>query len=97
MEGIDMRAMTSREKWAQTTSSLGAGILGLGLGALLHAYLGRSGLALAALGALMHAWGMWDMRRLETAAGAARPAWSTALYWICWLFLAGLAIRLALR
>jgi hypothetical protein len=49
MEGIDMRAMTSREKWAQT------------------------------------------------AAGAARPGWSTALYWICWLFLAGLAIRLALR
>lgn len=97
MEGIDMRAKSARERWAETTSSLGAGILGAGLGATFATYLGPMGLLLIGLGGFMHVWGMWDMRRMERAAGAVRPVWSTALYWICWLLLAGLAIRLGLR
>ena len=85
----------SRLRFAETSSAIGAGILGVGIGTLAAAFLHGYGIAITALGLVLHAWGMTDKRRLEH--GAPRPAWSTALYWICWLALAGLAIALVVR
>lgn len=92
-----MHEKSGRERLSELTSSLGAGILGLGLGAFFSAHLGRIALALAGLGACMHAFGMWDMRRMEKAGRFDRPIWSTALYWACWIALLALAARLILQ
>jgi hypothetical protein len=57
-----MHGKTSRERVAELTSSLGAGILGAGLGILAEKYLGRIAFILVALGGTMHAFGMLDTR-----------------------------------
>lgn len=80
-----------RLKLAELTSSLGAGVLGAGIGVLFSGYLGGLGLPLLFLGLLLHAWGMMDKHAIEAGSGATRVWWSLALYWICWLGLAGLA------
>ena len=82
----------SRLRFAELTSALGAGILGIGIGALASSFLRGFGIPILIVGIVLHAWGMTDKHRLE--AGAARPAWSTALYWICWLGLVGMAIAM---
>lgn len=87
-----MHIKTSRERFAELTSSLGAGILGAGIGILLARYVERLGIPLLLLGGCMHAFGMWDMRRMErTGSLSPRPLWSVLLYWICWLALLGMA------
>lgn len=83
----------SRERVAQLTSALGAGILGAGLGILLARYLHGLSLPLLFLGGSMYAFGMWDLRRMERAGALApRPLWAILLYWICWLALMGIAV-----
>jgi hypothetical protein len=37
---------------------------------------------------------MIDKHRLETQAGFPDVWWSTVLYWICWVLLAGLVARI---
>ena len=85
----------SRLKLAELTSSLGAGVLGAGIGVLLAAWLGGVALPILATGLAMHAWGMRDKHALE--AGAAQPSWATALYWACWLTLGALALYAIVR
>ncbi|HKP96949.1 MAG TPA: hypothetical protein VJ385_14460 [Fibrobacteria bacterium] len=93
-----MHTKTSRERVAEVTASLGAGILGAGIGVLLEKYLGPMAIGLVALGGAMHAFGMWDMRRMEKTSGfAPRPVWSLTLYWICWLALAALGLYALFR
>lgn len=88
-----MQKKSSRERFAGLTSSLGAGILGAGLGILLARNLSGLGLPFLFLGGVMHAFGMWDMRRMErNGTLSPRPLWSLLLYWICWLLLAGIGI-----
>lgn len=58
-----------RARFAETTSSIGAGLLGIGLGVLFARHLNAFGMAFLVLGALMHAWGMFDMRRMESRRG----------------------------
>lgn len=85
----------SRLKLAELTSSVGAGILGAGIGILLAGYLSGLGLPILVLGLVLHSWGMRDKHALES--GVAPVWWSTALYWSCWLALAGLAIYAVAR
>ena len=40
---------------------------------------------------------MWDKHRLEGQAHAAAEPWVTALYWVCWLLLAGVVAFLFVR
>lgn len=87
--------LISRIKLAELTSSLGAGVLGAGIGVLLAAWLGGLALPILAIGLVMHAWGMRDKHALE--AGAEQPSWATALYWACWLILAALALYAIVR
>ncbi len=92
-----MQTKSSRERFAQLTSALGAGVLGAGIGIVLARYLSGLGLPLLFLGGAMHAFGMWDMRRMERDGTLApRPFWSLLLYWICWLLMGGIAIYILL-
>lgn len=80
-----------RLKLAELTSSLGAGVLGAGIGVVLAGSLAGLGLPLLFLGLVLHAWGMTDKHAIEAGAGATRVWWSLVLYWVCWLGLAALA------
>ena len=41
--------------------------------------------------------GMLEKHRLARTVGTEQPWWSTLVYWVCWLFLAALAIYAAVR
>jgi hypothetical protein len=89
----------AREKRADVAGSAGAGILGIGLGILLGQFARpelAKGLAFAFLliGISFHGWGMYEKRRLE--AGVTIPAWSKALYWLCWAAIVILAAWIGL-
>ena len=87
---------SGRLKLADLTSGIGAIVLGLGLGVVASRLLAGMGLPLLIGGLILHGWGMYDKHRLESAE-IAEPWWATALYWICWALLAGLAAYLLLR
>ena len=85
-------AGSSRMRLSQFTSSLGAGVAGLGLGVLLSRVLDGLGVVILLTGTAMHAWGMLDGMRLEKEMAVTRPRWSLATYWLCWLLLGVLAL-----
>jgi len=85
------------QKRVELASSAGAGILGAGLGALFGDWLGPGAVPLLLVGAALHGWGMLARRRQERAGGMALPAWSVALWWLCWAALLALAVYLAAR
>jgi len=76
-------------KRAELASGVGALVLGAGLGALVAPWLGRAAVALLLAGLAVHGWGMYDKHRLERGSGAAEVRYAEALYWVCWLMLAG--------
>jgi hypothetical protein len=90
-------ARSGRLRLAELTSSVGALVLGIGLGALLGNVLGGFGLPLLIAGALVHGWGMFDKHRLEQRAGAPDVRWHAIAYWACWLLLALMALGVAGR
>jgi hypothetical protein len=83
-------------KFAELTSGVGALVLGLGLGSLLPHWLGPAGGLITVAGLCMHAFGMWDKHRLESAAKARNPRWVVVLYWMCWILLAAVVAVLML-
>jgi hypothetical protein len=87
----------SRQRLAELSSAVGAGVIGVGLGALLASSLRGLAIPIVLAGLLMHAWGMTDKHRIENARGELRPWWSTLLYWVCWLGLAALTIVVIAR
>ena len=84
--------LRTRWKRADTTSAVGAGVLGAGIGILLGRVLEAYTIPIIALGLLMHAWGMYDKHRLESGVGTGRLWWAEALYWGCWIGLLALAV-----
>lgn len=86
----------TRQKVAELTSGVGALVLGVGLGALYSEWFAPAAGVIALVGIIAHAFGMWDKHRLEGQANAPREAWVTALYWICWVMLAGIVVALFL-
>ena len=64
-----------RQKRAELTSAVGAGVLGGGLALLLAQYLAPYTVPLLVVGSLLHAWGMVDRHRLDRAAGGERSAY----------------------
>lgn len=87
----------TRLKLAELTSGVGALVLGLGLGALWPHWFGSTAGAIAVGGLVMHAFGMWDKHRLETAAQPGDARWAKALYWACWVLLAAVVVVLVFR
>lgn len=86
---------TSRLKLAELTSSIGAGVLGVGIGILIASLARGMAAPAIVLGLGLHLWGMLDKHRAER--GAPQPGWSVATYWLCWIALAGLIGFLVLR
>ena len=86
-----IRPASGRLKRAELTSTLGAAVLGAGVGLLLSELLKPHAIVISALGVVTHAWGMTDKHRLEARAGEVQPAWFAWVYWGCWLSLLGLA------
>ena len=80
---------------AELASSVGAGILGAGLGAIFHQPLLHAVPFVIAIGLLVHGWGMYDQRRIQAAAPGSRVWWSEILYAVCWVALAALAFYIA--
>jgi hypothetical protein len=87
----------SRLKMAELTSGLGALVLGVGLGVFFAERLASLAIPSLIIGAISHAWGMFDKSRIEKAANQPSLCWETALYWLCWSLLAGMAIFLIYR
>ncbi|MCD6042160.1 MAG: hypothetical protein K0R40_1763 [Burkholderiales bacterium] len=90
-----MIPQASRQKRAELAGAVGAGTLGVGLGALLAEWAAAYALFLLVVGVFLHGWGMLEKRRLE--AGGDIPAWANVLYWLCWVALAALMAWLAIR
>jgi hypothetical protein len=86
---------TNRQKLAQLTSSVGAGVLGVGIGALASGVLGGIEAIVIAIGLGLHLWGKIDTRRVER--GTRQPAWATATYWLCWAGLSALVVVMMIR
>lgn len=82
-------------KLAELASSIGAGVMGVGIGLLIATTAGGLAVPAVAIGLALHLWGMVDKHRAERAS--PQPAWSVATYWLCWIALAGLVGVLALR
>lgn len=82
---------------ADLTSGTGAVVLGTGLGVLLADWLANLALPILVSGIVMHAWGMYDKHRVEREAGEPESSWAAALYWVCWLILAGMLVWVLIR
>ena len=80
-----------RMKRVELLVSVGAGVLGVGLGAVFASIFGSIGAALIVLGVTMHGTGMWQRHQLDLTTNAALPTWTSVLYGGCWLALAVLA------
>jgi hypothetical protein len=88
---------TAWQKRVELASSAGAGILGAGIGVLFADWLRPGAVTLLLIGAALHGWGMFARQRQERAGGVALPAWSVALWWLCWAALLALAAYLVVR
>ena len=87
----------TRMKKADLLSSLGAGVLGAGIALLLPDQLTPYAIPILLLGLISHSVGMFQKHGLEQQEKPVRIWWADALYWFCWLALAGLLIFIILR
>jgi hypothetical protein len=87
----------TRLKLAELTSGIGALVLGVGLGALFPQWFAPAAGLITLAGVVAHAFGMWDKHRLEAQIHAESTPWVGALYWVCWLMLAGVVIFVVVR
>lgn len=90
MDGAAKDRALRRLRIAELTSSLGAGVLGAGIGVLAGSYVDGLGVPILVAGLFLHGWGMADKHRIEQRQGEPSIWWSTVLYWICWACLAAL-------
>ena len=84
----------TRLQLAELTSGVGALVLGVGLGAVFVRWVGPAAGVITLAGLLVHAFGMWDKHRLETRTSTDGGSLVAALYWVCWLLLAGVLLYL---
>ena len=84
----------TRLKLAELTSGVGALVLGIGLGSLFATWIAPAAGLVAFAGLLTHGFGMWDKHRLEAQTATDGGPLVTALYWICWVMLAGVVVFL---
>lgn len=84
-----------RLKAIDTLSTVGAGMAGIGLGALFPTPLQGAALALLVVGLAAHLGGMTAKHRRD----ADRPAawWEIGLYWGCWALIGALGAGLLWR
>lgn len=88
-------AATRRLKAIDALSTVGAGVAGIGLGALFAESLATAGAALVGVGLAAHLGGTVAKHRLD----AERPPawWESGLHWGCWALIAVLGAWLLWR
>ncbi len=84
-------------KRAELLSSVGAGVLGAGIGLLLANFLSPYAVPILLLGLMSHAAGMFRKHTLEQQGESVRVWWAEALYWLCWVGLAVLLLFIVIR
>jgi hypothetical protein len=69
-DGFNAVSVSERKRWkiADLTSSVGAGVLGAGIGMLLPAETQAWAIGVLLAGGALHVWGMLDKHRLEPAS-----------------------------
>ena len=82
----------TRVTLAELTSGIGALVLGVGLGALFPQWFAPGAGLIAFAGVVTHALGLWDRHRLEAQKHTESGVLVLALYWVCWLLLAGVLV-----
>lgn len=87
----------TRLQIADLTSGVGAGVLGLGLGALWSERLTSAAGLIAAVGLVMHGFGMWDKHRRESDVTVRDSPWTLTMYWGCWVLLGAVVGLLVFR
>lgn len=90
-------AHVAQIKRAELLSSIGAGVLGAGIALLLPNSMALFAVPILLLGLVSHAAGMFKKHGLEQQNVRSRLWWAEALYWFCWLALAGLLIFIVVR
>src|SRR5262245_16174609 len=94
-QGVDDQR--ARLKSAELLSVAGALVLGVGLGAALSSFIGNAAVLLLVAGIASHGFGMLQKHRLEAEEGYAPALWETALYWVCWVALAGVLLLIGIN
>lgn len=77
-----------------TLSALGAGVAGVGLGALLASSLERVAWPILIGGLAIHLFGMVGRHRAQIQGGQATTRWEMAAYWLCWIAIGVVAVVL---
>jgi hypothetical protein len=88
---------SERRRRAELISTVGAGVLGAGLGLLLARALAPYTLPLLLIGLGCHAWGMYEKHQADVQQGEQPPTWAKWIYWSCWVLLGVLAVFIVLR
>lgn len=88
-------AKAGRIKKAELLGSVGALVVGVGLGLLFTNFLKPYTVPALLIGLLMHGWGMFDKHRLERSSSDVRIWWQEFLYWFCWITLFALILYIA--
>src|SRR5262245_18738142 len=77
----------NRIKRAELLGSVGALVLGVGVGLPFARFLTPYTTPLLLPGFLLHSWGMYYRRKLDQASAVTSPGWVNVLYWVCWIAL----------
>ncbi len=83
----------TKAKLEELASTVGAGILGFGLGALLSNYIQQYAFGIILIGLIMHGWGMYTTHHQNKK----EISWINLLYWFCWIIIIGLAVYVLVK
>jgi hypothetical protein len=97
MQGQNTDDQRARLRSAELLSATGALVLGIGLGAALSSYIGSAAALLLIAGIASHGFGMLQKHRIEAKEGHATAWWEAALYWGCWIALAGVLLLIGVK
>ena len=94
----------SKLKLAELTSTIGAGVLGFGLGIYFFKIITINEYIILLIGIALHSLGMYFKHILEkrlynlhSEIITTSPLWVTAVYWLCWLLLGVFLIYLWMK
>lgn len=82
----------TKAKLEELASTVGAGTLGFGLGALLSNYIRQYAFGIILIGLIMHGWGMYGTHHQKKEI-----SWINLLYWFCWIIIIGLAVYVLVK
>lgn len=97
----------TKAKLEELASTVGVGIIGFGLGALLANFIQQYAFGIILIGLIMHGWGMYrahhrnkkerDHINSISQIKVSEISWINLLYWFCWIIIIGLAIYVLVK